>query len=110
MNLQDTLLAYGEWLDTKKGFKSDEADLDDTWDNLAEDFIREWKADPDKAKLPSGDTEDPVQVAMEVLVEQAQNGTASDDAYQRIRACEVILEHHRGAPQVVVHGSIQVQD
>lgn len=54
MNMQDTLLAYGEWLDGK-GFSAPVPDGEPiqymTWDDLARDFIEHW----DGARLPTCD-------------------------------------------------------
>lgn len=63
MNIQDTLLAFGEWLDTQRicyhpehtTYASDGEEL--THDEVAKMFIEHWRSDPGRADLP-GDTTD----------------------------------------------------
>lgn len=59
MNLKDTLLAYGEWLDSQHliyngDVKFTAADDPRSLDELGADFIKEWGSDPNKAALFDG--------------------------------------------------------
>lgn len=111
MNLQDTLLAYGEWLDGRLLPKVDpNLSKDLTWDSLAADFIREWRADPSKGQLPieRGELPDDQRAAIKRLVaicEAEANEQTGIEPYTQINAAKEILEHARGGPNVNVYVS-----
>lgn len=53
MNTTDTLLAFGEWLDSEGLVKSDSGPNADkrTHEDLAKEFIEQWEARPNTAPL-----------------------------------------------------------